>query len=500
VALGSSFTAGFQAGALFDAGQQTSLGKILATQFACAGGGTFNQPNINTTYGYNIFFKPNPAGNIVLGRMLLQGTPPKPSPYKYAPLPDADAVKALPNPSTNPSFMYTGSAGAVPSNQLNNFSVQAVYIGQAMIAETGDWSKAGVDPRFNPFYGRFASNPGASHMLGDAIGSLTNGGTFFMLWLGMDDVLLHALNGGDSTLAPLTPLNFVSPSNPGFTILYNNAINGLLANPTLEGVVANYPDIFTLPHFTLVPYNPVPLDASTATVVNNAYAGYNQILEALKGPPFNYPAATVDARKISFAAGNNAFVVVDKTVKDYGDEFDALQGAGAITAEQRAALVPYEQVRMTTAADVVPFATAGVLGTLADPNNPLSIRGVAVPLTDQYVITPTEKQIINNRLAAFNAVVKAAADANTSRVAFADVNKAMKDLLAAGILFQNGVGIQPTLAPPTGIYSEDGVHPNSRGYAFIANVFIDAINTKFGSTIPHAKVSDYTITGLPINP
>ncbi|MFM7851876.1 MAG: hypothetical protein ACKO96_08155, partial [Flammeovirgaceae bacterium] len=64
----------------------------------------------------------------------------------------------------------------------------------------------------------------------------------------------------------------------------------------------------------------------------------------------------------------------------------------------------------------------------------------------------------------------------------------------------DGVSITPSFAPPTGAFSEDGVHPNSRGYAFMANIFIDAINAKFGATIPKAKLSDYKGTALPVNP
>jgi hypothetical protein len=494
VAIGTSYTAGFQAGALFNEGQNNSLAAILANQFECVSGGVFNQPSIRSESGYNIFVTPNPVGSTVFGRFKLQGTPPKPTPV-------VSGVDAIPNPTLNPAFMYTGSGGAVATNQLNNFSVPAIQLGQAFIEETGAWSGAGADPRFSPFYARFASDGGAGSatLFGDAISSLSNGGTFFLFWMGMDDILLHAAFGGDPAKAPLTPVDFVSASNPGFKILYNNAVNGLLANPTVEGVVANYPDLFTLPHFTLVPYNPLPLDGTTATLINNNYAGYNQILNALKGPPFNYSAADMDARKITFQAGNNAFVIIDETLNDLGDEFDALQGGGAITADQRAALVPYEQVRQTKPTDVIPLSTASVLGTLAVPGNPLSVRGVAVPLADQYAIIPSEKTEINDRLAAFNEHIKSVADAN-ARLAFADVNKALKDLITTKAAIINGVTITPNINPPTGIYSEDGIHPNSRGYAFLANVFIDAINAKFGATIPKANLSKYSATGLPINP
>nr|MCU0358881.1 hypothetical protein [Cyclobacteriaceae bacterium] len=62
----------------------------------------------------------------------------------------------------------------------------------------------------------------------------------------------------------------------------------------------------------------------------------------------------------------------------------------------------------------------------------------------------------------------------------------------------NGVTLTPNINPPTGIYSEDGAHFNTRGYAFIAKVFIDAINQKFQSTVPVPNMARYSATGLPI--
>ena len=48
VAIGNSLTAGYQAGALFNEGQQNSLAAILAKQFSTVGGGAFNQPDIGS--------------------------------------------------------------------------------------------------------------------------------------------------------------------------------------------------------------------------------------------------------------------------------------------------------------------------------------------------------------------------------------------------------------------------------------------------------------------
>ncbi len=42
-------------------------------------------------------------------------------------------------------------------------------------------------------------------------------------------------------------------------------------------------------------------------------------------------------------------------------------------------------------------------------------------------------------------------------------------------------------------FSLDGIHPTSQGYGIIANEFITAINSKYGSSIPAVDVS--TIPG-----
>lgn len=488
VAIGSSYTAGFQAGALFNEGQNNSLAKILSDRFACVGGGAFNQPSISSVNGYNIFITPNPVGTTVLGRFRLQGTPPRPTPVLSGTIPGSDAV---PNPQVNPGFLYTGNKAV-----LNNFAVQATFLRQLFASSAGDWSNPNPAMGFTPFYARFASNPGTSTILNDAVAADP---TFFMFWQGMDDYLLHAAFGGDPAKAPLTPVD--GGVGVGFTSTYNAAIATILASDAnLKGVVANFPSVFALPHFTAIPYNPVVMAEAQANAAKSGYGGYNQILEALKSPPFSYPAAEVNARKITFAPGNNGFVIVDETVNDYGDEFDMLKGAGAISAEQRAALVPYEQVRQTKAGDIIPLGAGSVLGTLADPGNPASVRGVGVPLADQYALIPSEITAIENARMGYNAAIAAVASTYSTKLALADVNAYFNAFLANRAAVSNNITVTPNINPPTGIYSEDGMHPNSRGYALIANIFIDAINAKFGASVPKANLADYSATGLPVNP
>ena len=83
-----------------------------------------------------------------------------------------------------------------------------------------------------------------------------------------------------------------------------------------------------------------------------------------------------------------------------------------------------------------------------------------------------------------------------TRLALADVNAAFNTFLMNRVAVGNNLTITPSMPPPTGIYSEDGIHPNSRGYAFIANIFIEAINEKFAASVPKADLRKYSATAM----
>ncbi|MEJ7646896.1 MAG: hypothetical protein WKF87_20025 [Chryseolinea sp.] len=469
ISIGNSFVAGFQAGALFTEGQNNSLGVILNRQFECAGAPTaFNQPDINTELGYNLFITPNPtAGGVVLGRLLLQGASPRPTPQ-------VSNNGALPNPAVNPSFIYTGN-----KLELNNFGVPAIVLGQALIPQTGAWAGAGVDPRFNPFYGRLAyPGNGTSTLIGDAADA---GGTFFLLWLGMDDFFLHAAFGGDPSKAPLT-----SPA--AFQAQYGAAVGALLgSNPALKGVIVNFPSIFAMPHFTSVVWNAVPLDAATAANLSSSLANnYNAFLDGMVAASV-ITATEAGQRKLLYAAGQNGILISDETLTDLSPYMSG----------PYAGLLPYARARQTKNTDILPLSAGSIIGT-AIGGDATKVYGVSVPLPDQYVLIPSESFAIENARLAFNATVAATANANPERLAFADVDKTFRDFILTRIYVYNNVTITPNINPPTGIYSEDGVHPNSRGYAFISRTIIEAINVKFGASIKLTDISKYKATALPI--
>ena len=474
VTLGSSYVAGFQAGALYNAGQDNSMAVMIAQQLECAGGSAiFNQPDIDSRNGYNVQLSV-PGENIILGRLILfdadgsgpgsavptpAGAPGVPAPYNTADLPTP----------------YTGDR-----SEINNFAVPLIYLGQALIPDTGN----PASPYFNPFWARFASNPGMTSIVAEALGAA---GSFYLIWPGFDDALLYAALGADGSY----PLTSVSD----FTMQFNGLITTMLTvNTVFKGVVGNIPEIETLPYFTTVPYNTIALDVATASALQSSLAdNYNLFLQAMAGIQ-QITQEEYNKRVLSYVGGNNGVLISDEALTDL---------TALMLANGADALVPYARARQTTSTDLIPLSAGAVLGK-PFMGNPQIIQGVSWPLEDQYALTFTEIIEIKTNIAGFNTVIESAVAGSDDRLALADVNTAYNFLLNASItssgLVRDGVAIASTFAPPVGAFSEDGLHPNTRGYAYTANVFIDAINSKFGATVPPVCLNEYQGTGLPVNP
>lgn len=450
VAVGSSLTAGFMDGALYDAGQANSFPAILATQFKLAGGGDFNQPDINAVDGYY-----GVEDGTILGRLYLKGTD-DPTPTPKIP---GQAITA-----------FTGN-----KDSLNNFSAYGISVQTAQLAAAGGPSTS--NPYYNAYYGRFASNPGTSTLLGDAKTALENGGTFLVFWLGNDDVLGYATNGADQN-DPTKPLT----SEATFSAAYNAALNTLLnVNDDFKGVVANIPSVISLPYFLLVAYNAIPLDETTAAMLNAGYADFNDGIDAYNAgmlPGQTEPPPVSERRtKITFAAGQNAIVIADEYVHD-------------LTAYG----IP--SIRQATATDLICYPAASVLGEDLGEGP----KGLQDPLEDKYVLVLQEQEEVQDRITAFNEVIATAVENNSSRLALNDVNAVLDALKQSGTtgITVNGLALTASISPPYGGFSLDGIHPNGRGNAYLANTFISVINEKFGANVPSCNPNDYPGNDLPV--
>jgi hypothetical protein len=110
---------------------------------------------------------------------------------------------------------------------------------------------------------------------------------------------------------------------------------------------------------------------------------------------------------------------------------------------------------------------------------PVALGGSGQPLSDSSVLSASEVATIRARVNAYNTIIRNVA--TEKNAAFVDVNASLTDLASHGL---NIGGVTYSSAFLTGgVFSYDGVHPTAFGYAYVANLFIDAINDKFGSDI-----------------
>jgi hypothetical protein len=450
IAVGPSFSAGVSDGTVFLASQNNSWPNIMSMEFAKAGGGEFKQPTMDDNFGGLAL-----GGTRIIGpRLVFNGSGPAPLESVIGPV---TVQTDLLNPPTGP-FNNLGVPGAR--------SFHFVAPGYGNIANVA----AGLA---NPYATRLTgSTPNASII---ELAASQNPSFFTLSLFGGNDVLGYATGGADQNADAITPL-------PTFEAALNASLTALTANGA-KGVVSGTPHVTDLPYFTTVPHNPVPLDAATAAALNQGYAAYNgglqAVLAALAGTPFEgaFTAEEAAQRTIAFSEGQNAVVIIDESLTDLGAINPAFAG------------IP--KYRQATENDLMVLTSASFIGTLADPNNPLSVNGVAVPLADNWVVTETEVAEIIAATDAMNASVEAAAQ--NFGVAYVDLQSILSQASSTGIMFDDYQ--MNTSLVFGGLVSLDGVHLTARGYAYMANSFLSAIDAHYGSNFVAsgslAKAGDY---------
>jgi lysophospholipase L1-like esterase len=82
--------------------------------------------------------------------------------------------------------------------------------------------------------------------------------------------------------------------------------------------------------------------------------------------------------------------------------------------------------------------------------------------------------------------------AEANGLAMVDAKTIMDDLNKPSGVTMNSFTLKATFVTG-GMFSLDGVHPSPRGYAFIANKFIQAINAKYGSNLKGVDIGNYQV-------
>ncbi len=219
---------------------------------------------------------------------------------------------------------------------------------------------------------------------------------------------------------------------------YTSTLTGIVQALTgngAKGAIANIPDITSIPMFTTIPYNGLVL--TDQTQVDQLNAAYQQ----------------AGAVHVDFQLGQNAFLV-----------YDPNHPAGFRHMTEG------EYVLLTTPQDSLKCAGWGSM----------------VPLGNEFTLIGQEVTDITNAINDYNALIANLAD--QYGLALVDVNLHLNTALT-GVTYD---GITFTAEFVTGgLFSLDGVHLNPQGYAIVANFFIDAINEKYGATLPHLDITEY---------
>lgn len=447
VALGASFTAGYTDGALFKIGQTNSFPNMLAKKFSGEDNG-FTQPMMSDNTGGFLFR--GAANESFPPRLYFNGA----GPVRLTGTPTTDALI----PTTGP-FQNMGVPGAKSIHLLFNGLGDAANLATSTA---------------NPYFVRMASAPDAT-MLGDAIGQNP---TFFSLSeIGGNDVLGYATTGGDGS-NPITP-NEGEPG-VGFSETFTYIVE-TMSSGGAKGVVTNVPYVSSLPHFTTVPHNPVPLDAATAAAVNKGYAAYNvgieQALAALKDSNL-FTEEEAAKRTITFAEGEtNAVVIIDENLTDLGainSEFEALPKYRQATAED---LLLLPTSSLIGEVDMENVATLMGDGVSQEDAGAASVIGVTLPLEDKWVLLPEEQADLNEATDTYNTTI--ANVATEKGLALVDLNGILNEAATTGIVF--GDFTMTTDLVFGGLVSLDGIHLTARGYALMANKFLEAIDDTYGT-------------------
>ena len=456
IAVGPSFSAGVSDGTVFLASQENSWPNIMSKEFAKAGGGEFRQPTMSDNFGGLAL-----GGTRIVGpRLVFNGSGPAP-------------LESVIGPVTVTTDILNNPAGP-----FNNLGVPGARSFHFTAAGYGNIANVALGAA-NPYATRLTGNtPNASII---EVAASQNPSFFTLSLFGGNDVLGYATGGADQAADQITDL-------ATFEAVLDIALTALTANGA-DGVVSGTPYVTDLPYFNAVPFNAVPLDETTATALNGGYAAYNggiqAALAALTGTGL-FTAEEAEQRTISFEAGQNAVVIVDEDLTDLG----AINPAFA-------ALPKYRQA---TAEDLLVLTSATFIGTLADPNNPFSVNGVAVPLADKWVVTETELVEIISATDAMNMSVKAAAE--SYGIAYVDLQAILTQASTGGIVFDDYT-LDSNLVTG-GLVSLDGVHLTARGYAYMANSFLLAIDNHYGSNFVAsgnvAKAGDYPTNYSPMLP
>jgi hypothetical protein len=287
---------------------------------------------------------------------------------------------------------------------------------------------ANIADYFNPSFGDIFSPAGNRNPFYNRIASTPGSSTIFTDAKNQNASFVTAWVGMEDiyNFASTGGTSGTIPSPSTFSMYLDSLLEGLTANGA-KGVIANIPDFRNFPYYTLIAYdNAVLTRQSQADSLNDTYLGFDGI---------------------HFIVGRNGFLINDPTTS-----------AGARHLHSG------EYITLSVPIDSMKCDKYGLIVKLID---------------DRYALDSSEVYEVDQAISGYNAVIaQKAAQYNFALVDMYSYFTSVK----AGIKW-NGVDFNETFVTG-GFFSLDGYHPNQKGYALIANKFLEAICSKYNSVIP----------------
>ena len=260
--------------------------------------------------------------------------------------------------------------------------------------------------------------------------------TFILLSLGSTCIFRYAMSGGNENGGG--EIDKITPSDEFRDSLYS-IVKSFKDNGVTGGVISNIIDLNSFPYFRYRKWNSLILTASEATALTQYYAG--------KGD-------------YTFNEGANAIVIEDPASSN---------GLG----HRRILSNEYQLIQV----DI-------------DSVNCGRKWGSYHPMPQRWVLDRNEIDSVNNAVAEYNIIIKEIAD--EFDLILDDANTGMKSIVNGGIYIA-GKEITSEFASG-GYFSLDGLNITALGRAVAANGIIDAINKRYGATIPKLAINNFSGT------
>ena len=457
VFLGGSNFSGVNNGALLPLFSDYSLPQIFMNHIQgndISSWSSFS-PSVETENGFNIYKNDNLSETVGQYRI-------------YYPTGDTTDFKI--STTAGESFAYSNVG-----ESITNYSFP-----KAMLA---DFTEAGRI--VNPYLGAFNLNGGGS-VTSQAVAT---GPTFFVLNLGYEDLLGHAITGaeGDIDVANAQDVEYGDlMSDALFAQKLDEVVDAFLANnPDTKGALINIPYFLNFPYFINVWYDLTPyvIGRPALNQIRTAEAQYNSQLEGYyrrnPGIPFE------DRRPFLDFAGDRAYnwgvVVKDESLTAaFDSQGQLLPPIRHINREERMFL-PIE-------------------------NGLFSARGGTADnaLLEEEYLSENEVTRIEAKIMSYNQIIADKVANSNGRLILVDFHSYFEELYDGLDLFLNrdpdgtvidGVTFFPGISN-FGIFSADGLNLNPRGNALMNNILIESLNQGFGGSLERVDPNAYV--GTPI--